>query len=99
MSNEVLGIIEQLCREKGIDKEILIEALKSAMETAARKRLETDCPLQTEFNSETGEVEVFSEKTIVDEVTNPDEEISLERSSINPSGSNHWEKVCLSNYR
>ena len=61
MNSEVLGIIDQLCREKGIDKAILIEALKSAMEAAARKRLETDCPLQTEFNLETGEVEVFSE--------------------------------------
>ena len=78
MSSEVLGIIEQLCREKGIDKEILIEALKSAMEAAARKRSQTDRPLQTEFNSETGEVEIFSEKTIVDEVTSSDEEISLE---------------------
>ena len=85
MNSEVLGIIEQLCREKGIDKEILIEALKSAMEAAARKRLETDSPLQTEFNPETGEVEVFSEKTIVDEVTNPDEEILLEEAkSVHP---------------
>jgi len=85
MSSEVLGIIEQLCREKGIDKGILIEALKDAMEAAARKRLDTDCSLQTEFNSETGEVEIFSEKTIVDEVTNPDGEISLEEAqSIHP---------------
>jgi len=85
MNNEVLGIIDQLCREKGIDKEILIEALKSAMEVAARKRLETDCPLQTEFNSDTGEVEIFTEKTIVDEVTNIEEEISLkEAQSIHP---------------
>lgn len=60
MNNEVLGIIEQLCREKGINKEVLIEVLKSAMEAAARKRFETDRPLQTEFNPETGEVEIFS---------------------------------------
>ena len=50
MNSEVLGIIDQLCREKGIDREIMIDALKSAMEVAARKKLETDCPLQTEFN-------------------------------------------------
>ena len=36
MNNEILRIIEQLCREKGINKEILIEALKDAMEAAAR---------------------------------------------------------------
>ena len=60
MNTEVLGIIGQLCREKGIDREILIEALKDAMEAAARKKLETNSPLQTEFNPETGEVEIFS---------------------------------------
>ncbi len=86
MNNEVLGIIDQLCREKGIDKDILIDALKSAMEAAARKKLETDGPLQTDFNAETGEVEVFSEKTIVEEVNLPDEEISLDDAkAINPT--------------
>ncbi|SVE04531.1 uncharacterized protein METZ01_LOCUS457385, partial [marine metagenome] len=85
MNTEVLGIIGQLCREKGIDKEILIEALKDAMEAAARKKLETNSPLQTEFDPETGEVEIFSEKTIVDKVTNPDEEILLkEAHSVDP---------------
>jgi len=82
MNNEVLGIIDQLCREKGIDKEILIDALKSAIEAAARKRVETDCILQTDFNSKTGEVEIFSEKTIVDKITNPDEEILLEEAQV-----------------
>jgi hypothetical protein len=37
MNNDILGIIDLLGREKGIDKEILIEGLKSAMEAAARK--------------------------------------------------------------
>ena len=82
MNSEVLGIIEQLCREKGIDKEIIIEALKSAMEAAARKRLDTESPLQSEFNSETGEVEIFSEKTIVDKVINPDKEIALSEAKL-----------------
>ena len=85
MNREVLEIISQLGREKGIDEEILIQALKNAMEAAARKKLETNCPLQIEFNRETGEVEVSSEKTIANEVTNPKEEISLEDAqSINP---------------
>ena len=85
MNREVLEILSQLGREKGIDEEILIKALKNAMEAAARKKLETNCPLQIEFNRETGEVEVSSEKTIADEVTNPKEEISLEDAqSINP---------------
>ncbi len=85
MNKEVLEIISQLGREKGIDEEILINALKNAMETAARKKLETTRPLQIEFNRETGEVEVFSEKTIASKINSPEEEISLEDAqSINP---------------
>ena len=95
MSHEVIGIIEQLCREKGIDKAILIEALKSAMEAAARKRLETNCPLQTEFNPETGEVEVFSEKTIVEVVTNADNEILLEEAQSIHSDVNTGESLLV----
>ena len=85
MNKEILEIISQLGREKGIDEEILIDALKNALETAARKKLETNCPLQIEFNRETGEIEVSFEKTVANEVTNSKEEISLEDAqSINP---------------
>ncbi len=78
MSNEVIGIIEQICREKGIEKDALIDALKSAMEAAARKLLETEGELHTEFNEESGEVEVYAEKTVVNEVNSEDMEISLQ---------------------
>ncbi|SVC80923.1 uncharacterized protein METZ01_LOCUS333777, partial [marine metagenome] len=85
MNNEVLEIIKQLGREKGIDEEILIQALKNAMEAAARKKLDTNSPLQIEFNRETGEVGVFCKKTIMDEVIDHEKEISLGKALlINP---------------
>ena len=85
MTIEVLENIKLLAREKNIDEEILINALKNAMEAAARKKLETNGPLQIEFNRETGEIEVLSEKTVSSEVTNPEEEILLEKAlAINP---------------
>jgi len=85
MTIEVLENIKLLAREKNLDEEILINALKNAMEAAARKKLGTDGPLQIEFNRETGEIEVFSEKTVSSEVTNPEEEILLEKARvINP---------------
>jgi len=85
MTIEVLENIKLLAREKNIDEEILINALKNAMEAAARKKLETNGPLQIEFNRETGEIEVFSEKTVSSEVTDPEEEILLEKArAINP---------------
>ncbi len=81
MSMEILSILEQLSRDKGIDKEILIDALKAAVEVAARKRYPSIKELQTEFNESTGEVEVYLEKTVVEEVDLPEEQISLKDAS------------------
>ena len=81
MSLETLSILEQLSREKGINKDILIDALKAAVEVAARKRYPTVNELQSEFNESTGEVEIYIEKTVVEEVEHPDKEISLKEAS------------------
>jgi len=78
MSTETLSLIEQIAREKGLDVSVLIDALKSAVEAAARKRMPHSKELHSEFNEETGEVEIFADKTVVEEVTRPDEQISLE---------------------
>ena len=77
MSLETLSILEQLARDKGLDKEVLIDALKAAVEVAARKRYPTVNEVQSEFNESTGEVEIYLEKTVVKEVINTSEEISL----------------------
>ena len=81
MSMETINILEQISRDKGIDKEILINVLKSAVEVAARKRYPTAKELQSEFNESTGEVEIYLEKTVVETVDQPDEQISLEDAS------------------
>ena len=77
MSLETLSILEQLARDKGLDKDVLIDALKAAVEVAARKRYPTVNEIQSEFNESTGEVEIYLEKTVVKEVINTTEEISL----------------------
>jgi len=81
MSLETLSILEQLSRDKGIDKDVLIDALKAAVEVAARKRYPAASELQSEFNESTGEVEIYIEKTVVKEVEYPDMEISLKEAS------------------
>ena len=78
---ETLSILDQLSRDKGIDKDILIDALKAAVEVAVRKRYPAVKELQSEFNESTGEVEIYFEKTVVEEVDNPDEQISLKDAS------------------
>ena len=81
MSLETLSILEQLARDKGLDKDVLIDALKAAVEVAARKRYPTVNEIQSEFNESTGEVEIYLEKTVVKEVINTSEEISLKEAT------------------
>lgn len=78
MSIEVIHIIEQLCREKGIDKDYLIDAVKTAVEAAARKKLPHVENLVSQFNIETGEAEIWAEKSIVAAIEDPENQILLE---------------------
>nr|NIQ01479.1 transcription termination/antitermination protein NusA [Nitrospinaceae bacterium]NIR55503.1 transcription termination/antitermination protein NusA [Nitrospinaceae bacterium]NIS85935.1 transcription termination/antitermination protein NusA [Nitrospinaceae bacterium]NIT82783.1 transcription termination/antitermination protein NusA [Nitrospinaceae bacterium]NIU44987.1 transcription termination/antitermination protein NusA [Nitrospinaceae bacterium] len=78
MSIEVIHIIEQLCREKGIDKEYLIDAVKTAVTAAARKKLPHLENLISQFNEETGEAEIWAELQVVQEVEDPNNQIMLE---------------------
>ncbi len=78
MNLEILNIIDLLCREKGIDRDVLIDALKTAVEAAGRKRFPHIETLKGRFDEETGEVGILTEKTVVEEVDDDEQEISLE---------------------
>ena len=85
MSIEVIHIIDQISREKGIERSILVEAMQSAMEAAARKNLPHLENLVSQFNENSGEVEIFLEKKIVDSVEDNNLEITLQDSlELNP---------------
>ena len=71
-------VLEQVGKEKGIDRDVLIDALQSAMLTAARKKLGLTADLEAHYNEDLGEVEVFEFKTICKDVGNPSVEISFE---------------------
>ncbi len=70
--------IDQLSREKGIDPEIIISAVEDAILVATRKYYKTAEELQSHFNKETGAIEVFAVKKAVEQVQDPDREITLE---------------------
>ena len=70
--------IDQLSREKGIDAQIIISAVEDAILVAARKRSKAAEELQARFNKDTGAVEVFAVKKVVEEVLDPDRELTLE---------------------
>jgi N utilization substance protein A len=76
MSNEIFQAIEQVGREKGIEVDIIIQAVEDAYAAAAKKYFRTKEDLGAKFDRETGSLAVFARKKIVDEVTNPDLEIS-----------------------
>ena len=75
MLPELKRLIEQMGKEKGLEKQIIIEALETAMVTAARKKLGTKADIEAHYNEEAGEIEVFQFKTVVDKVFDPDVQI------------------------
>lgn len=78
MASELSRIIELVWKEKGIEKEVLIDALKSALVSAAKKKLGAYKNIEAVYNEETGEIDVFEMKTVVENVENPELQISLE---------------------
>lgn len=78
MLPDLRRLIEQLGKDKGIDKEIIIDALETAVLTAARKKLGQSLDMEAHYNEEVGEIEVFRFMTVVEHVLNTDTQISLE---------------------
>ncbi|HPL63624.1 MAG: transcription termination factor NusA [Syntrophales bacterium] len=76
MLPELKRLIEQMGKEKGIDKQIIIEALESAMMTAAKKKLGPRAEVEAHYNEEAGEIEVFQFKTVVDKALDPETQIT-----------------------
>jgi N utilization substance protein A len=71
-------VIEQVGKDKGIDREIIIAALEEAMLTAARKKLGLKEGLEAQYNPEVGEVEIFQYKEVVNELQDPSTQMTLE---------------------
>jgi transcription termination/antitermination protein NusA len=87
VNKELLHLIEQLCREKGIEKAVLIEAVLSAVLSAARKRFGTAEHLDARFDEATGMITLFSPKEVVaeDDLADENVQISLEEArAIDP---------------
>ena len=79
MNKDLIAIFEYLEREKGIKREIVIDAISDSLRAAARKSVKgLGEKVSVEIHPKTGEIEVFTQKKIVEKVTNPANEISLE---------------------
>ena len=77
MASLLYQTIEQISREKHIEPEIIVAAIEDAMVVAARKYYRTEEDLRSKFNPESGQVDVYSVHSVVEEVADPLREMSL----------------------
>ena len=75
---DIKRVIDQVSREKGIEPEVLINTLKEAIISAARKTIGPRADIEVHYNEKSGEVEVFHFKEVVEEVEYHDSELTLE---------------------
>lgn len=83
MQQDLNRVIEQVSKEKGIDKTIIISALENAMVSAAKKTFGHQRKIEAQYNPELGEVELFEAKLVVEAVTDPAVEITLQEAREN----------------
>jgi N utilization substance protein A len=96
MQQDLNRVIEQVSKEKGIDKAILISALENAMISAAKKTFGHQRKIEAQFNPEIGEVELFEAKTVVETVQDPATEITRDeaRDTLDPDAEVGDELLC-----
>ena len=86
MNQEFIDALNEIEKEKGISKEIVFEALESALVSSYRKNYGTSQNVIVNMNRETGEIKLFASKDVVDEVEDDQLQISLEEAKkIDPS--------------
>lgn len=81
MSKELLTVAEALSNEKGVSKEVVIEAIQAALESATRKLSGLDLDIRVKLDPRTGEYETFRGWTVVpeDEIVLPERELTIEQ--------------------
>src|SRR5436309_1878366 len=77
MSTSIAQNIEALCQEQGIDRDLVIEAIKEAVRAAAKKQFKGGEDIQVDWSSDTG-LEISASKVVVDEVADPFTELSID---------------------
>ena len=86
MNHELITVIDQLCKEKGISKDVLLEAVESALVSAARKKFPVNENIVVKVNPKNGSIEINLIYTIVEEVEDENNEMSLaEAREIDPN--------------
>src|SRR5438270_13732437 len=77
MNTDLSRVIKEIGNEKGIAKEVLVEALETAMVHAARKKYGLEKDIEAKFNEETGEVEIFEFRQVIADDAEPENETQV----------------------
>ncbi len=76
MNKDLVAIFEYMEREKGIKRDVVVGAIESALKAAARKSIKDEANVSVQINPKSGDIEVYCEKEIVEDVEYPALEIS-----------------------
>jgi len=79
MNAEFIAMLDYLERERGIKREILLEAVSTALLSASKKSVGASRELRIDINPKTGEIRALANLVVVDEVANPQDEIELSK--------------------
>lgn len=82
MSKDILNALTELEREKGISQEVVLEAIRSALETGYKKNFSKATNFSIDIDKENGEYKLFQDKEVVEDVENKNLEISLEEAKM-----------------
>ena len=86
MNSEFVQAIKELGKEKGINPEILFQAVEEAVVSAYKKNYDSSQTVRVELNKATGEFHVYEQRKVVSQVVSPHDEISLEEArNIDPN--------------
>src|SRR5205085_1211060 len=79
MNAEFIAMLDYLERERGIKREILIEAVSSALLSASKKSVGAAREMRIDIDPKSGDIRALANLLVVDDVTNPQDEIALTR--------------------
>ncbi len=79
MNLELKKAIEQISKDKGLDRDMLVDTLEEAVRTSVLRRFSEDMDVEVSYNDETGDIEVYQFKIVMEDgdVANPDTQIAL----------------------
>jgi N utilization substance protein A len=86
MGMELKKAIEQISKDKGIEKDLLVDTIEEAVRSSVARKYGDDLDLEVSYNDELGELEVYQFKIVSDDVTDPATEIDIEEARKHDPG-------------